>query len=334
MTASRNAVMAPAMKVWACKGYGGPDVLALEDRPRPIPGDKEILVRIHASTVSSADVRVRSLNMPRGFGTIARLIFGFARPRNPILGTEFSGIIEQTGQRVTTFNPGDAVVGFAGGAMGCHAQYRVMAATKAVAPKPAGLSFPEAASLCFGGTTALHFLRKAVLKPGESVLVIGASGAVGVAMTQLAVHQGARVTAVTSTGNVELVRSQGASAVIDYSRADFTTLGQTFDVIADTVGASSFTKCLSVLNERGRYLAIAGDLAAMLARPSGTKRSIAGPAAERPEDVRELCRLAEAGVFRPVIDAVYDFSQMREAHARVDTNRKRGGVVVSHTATA
>lgn len=321
------------MKVWVCKGYGGPDVLALEERPRPVPRDSEILVRIHASTISSGDARVRGLNMPRGFGTIARLFVGFARPRQSILGTEFSGTVEQAGRRVTTYRPGDAVVGFPGGAMGCHAQYRVMAVSKAVAPKPARLSFPEAAGLCFGGTTALHFLRKASLKAGESVLVIGASGAVGAAMTQLAVHQGARVTAVTSAGNAELVRSLGASAVIDYSRQDFTAMGETFDIIADTVGGSSFAKCLSVLNEHGRYLGVAADLPGMLARPSGTKRSIAGPAAERPEDVRELCRLAEAGVFKPVIDAVYDFSQMREAHARVDSNRKRGSVVVLHDAT-
>jgi len=317
------------MKAWICRAYGGPDVLALEDRPKPVPKDNELLIRVCATTVASGDMRVRTLTMPRGFGAIARLVFGLTRPRRPILGTDLAGVVEAVGRSVTGYKPGDAVIGLAGAAMGCHAEYRVLAADKPISPKPVNLSFEEAASLCFGGTTALHFLRKASLKAGESLLVIGASGAVGSAMVQLATHMGARVTGVTSTRNVDLVRSLGAQAVIDYTRQDFLTAGETYDVVADAVGASSFAQCLPVLNEQGRYLGVSADLRGVLARPVGTKRSIAGPAPERAEDVRELARLAEAEVLKPVIDRVYGFTQMAEAHALVETGRKRGSVVVS-----
>ena len=317
------------MKAWTCRGYGGPEVLALEDRPKPAAKDHEVLIRIHATTVSSGDMRVRALKLPRGFGLIARLVFGITRPRQPILGTELAGTIEAVGRNVTDYRVGDAVIAFPGGAMGCHAEYRVMAAGKPIAPKPANLSFEEAASLCFGGTTALHFLRKAGIRAGEKILVIGASGAVGSAIVQLATHMGAKVTGVTSTRNVGLVQSLGAEAVIDYTKNDFTAMTETFDIIADTVGASSFAGCRPLLNEGGRYLAVAGGLTDLFARRVGTKISISGPAAERPDDVRELSRLAEAGVLKPMIDKVYSFSQMAEAHAHVESGRKRGSVVVS-----
>jgi NADPH:quinone reductase-like Zn-dependent oxidoreductase len=317
------------MKAWICRRYGGPEVLALQDRPKPAAKDGEVLIRIHATTVSSGDMRVRSMKLPRGFGPIGRLVFGITRPRQPILGTELAGTIEGVGSDVTAWKVDDAVIAFPGGAMGCHAEFRAIAANGPVAPKPANLSFEEAATLCFGGTTALHFLRKATARAGERILIIGASGAVGAAMVQLAAHMGAKVTGVTSTRNVELVQSLGAEAVIDYTKADFATAGETFDIIADTVGASSFAGCRPLLNEDGRYLAVAGGLMDMVPWRAGTKRSIGGPAAERPEDVRELSRLAAAGVLKPVIDKVYSFSRMADAHAHVDTGQKTGSVVVS-----
>jgi NADPH:quinone reductase-like Zn-dependent oxidoreductase len=317
------------MQAWICRRYGGPEVLALEERPTPSPKANEVLVRVHATTVSSGDVRVRALNLPRGFGLVGRLALGITRPRHPVLGTDLAGTVEAIGRHVTAYKAGDAVIGFPGGAMGCHAQYRVMRADKPIAPRPRNLSFEEAASLLFGGMTALHFLRKAKLVAGERILVIGASGAVGTAMVQLANHLGAEVTGVTSGRNVDLVRSLGAGAVIDYTKGHFTDTGDTYDVIADTVGASSFYRCHPILNEGGRYLAIASDLMGMLARPRGTKRSIGGPASERPEYISEIARLAEAGVLRPVVDAVYRFRQLVQAHEHVDTGRKRGNVVVT-----
>ena len=317
------------MKAWICRGYGGPDQLALVEQPKPVPGDNEVLVRICATTVSAGDMRLRSGRFPRGFNLIGRLIFGITRPRQPVLGTDFAGIVEAAGREVADFQPGDAVMGFPGGGMRCHAQYRTMPAAGPLVHKPANLDFGEAASLMFGGTTALHFLRKANLAAGETVLVIGASGAVGSAIVQLARLKGATVTGVTSTPNIDMVQALGATSVIDYTRDNFVRAGQGYDIIADTVGASSFAECKPVLNENGRYLAIAGTLSDMLARSSGTKLSIAGPAAERLEDVAELARLAASGALRPVIDTIYDFAQVPDAHAHVDTGRKRGSIVVS-----
>ncbi len=224
-------------------------------------------------------------------------MFGISRPRQPILGTELAGTVEAVGERVTKFKVGDEVIAFPGGAMGCHAEYRAMAEDGPIAHKPANLTFEEAASLSFGGTTALHFLRKANVKTGDRLLVVGASGAVGTALVQLGKHFGAEVTGVTSTGNVALVKSLGADDVIDYAKDDFTSGSKTWDIIADAVGATSFDRCKHVLNEHGRFLAIAGDLSEMLAplraQLTGTKRVIAGPAAERAEDVQQLAELAQ-----------------------------------------
>lgn len=316
------------MKGWTCRRYGGPEAMRLEELPTPQIKTNEVLIRVRATTVESADARIRALRLPRGFGMLGSLIFGFGGPRRPVLGAQASGIVVKTGARVASFEPGDAVVAVLGGRMGCGAEYVAVAEDALLVEKPEALSFQEGASLTFGGLTALDYLRKADVKPGEQLLVIGASGTVGSAFVQLARHYGACVTAVTSTGNKKLALALGASAVIDYSCTDFTAQRKRWDVIADTVGASSFAQCAPVLNERGRYLAIAGGLADMFVGRKGTKRSISGPAAERIEDMRELIQLAANGVFKPVIDSVYDFEEMREAHARVDTNRKRGSVVV------
>lgn len=321
------------MKAYVCRRYGGPEVVELVDVPKPVPKDNEVLVKIHATTVTSGDWRVRTLTMPRGFAPIARLALGITRPRQPILGTELAGVIETVGKEVTRFRPGDEVLGFPGGQMGCHAQYRVLAESGPIALKPSNLSFEQAASLCFGGSTALHFLRKAEIKAADKVLVIGASGGVGTAVVQLAKHFGAEVTGVTSRTNLDLVMSLGADAAIDYTREDFTARNETYDVIADTVAATSFARCKDALRENGRLLVIAGgmsDLLASLWVPlTGSRKVIAGPAEERPEDVQRLADLAESGALKPVIDRRYSFTQMAEAHAYVATGRKRGSVVVS-----
>jgi NADPH:quinone reductase-like Zn-dependent oxidoreductase len=319
------------MKAFIYRRYGGPDVLELADMPKPIPKANELLVKIHATTVTSGDWRARTLEVPKGLGPMARLVFGITRPRQPILGTELAGTVEAVGERVTKFKVGDEIMAFPGGAMGCHAEYRAMVEDGPIARKPANLTFEEAASLSFGGTTALHFLRKANVKTGDRLLVVGASGAVGTALVQLGKHFGAKVTAVTSTGNVALVKSLGADDVIDYTKDDFTSGSRTWDIIADAVGATSFDRCKHVLTEHGRFLAIAGDLSEMLAtlRLTGTKKVIAGPAAERAEDMQQLADLATSGTLRPVIDRRYDFAELPEAHAYVATGRKRGSVVVT-----
>ncbi len=320
------------MKAIEYKLYGAPDVLEIKELNKPVAKDNEILIRIHATTVTSADCRIRSLTMPRGFGLISRLVFGIRRPRKRVLGTELAGVVEAIGKDVATFKPGDAVFGICGMGMGCHAQYKCLAETGAVVGKPDTLSFAEAAALPFGGLTALDFFRRGHLQKGEKVLINGASGSVGTAAIQIARHHGAEITAVCSGANAELVRSLGADHVIDYTRSDFTESGETWDVIVDTVGTAPYSRCKQVLNPGGRLLAVLGDLPALLKAPWITMTSphkvIAGPAPERKADLVFLVELVRKGQFKPVIERCYPFAQIADAHRHVDTGRKRGNVVI------
>jgi NADPH:quinone reductase-like Zn-dependent oxidoreductase len=327
------------MRAYTYDRFGPPEVLALKEVPKPVPGDHEVLVRIRATTVTAGDWRVRSLEVPRGFGLLSRLALGLSGPRQPILGSELSGEIEAVGKAVTRFRVGDPVFGFTGMRLGCHAEYRCLPEEghgrkdEAVALKPANLGFEEAAALSFGGTTALSFFRKAKLKRGENVLVVGASGGVGTAAVQLARHFGASVTGVCSTANLELVRSIGADRVIDYTREDFTRSGERYDVIVDTAGTAPFSRCKGSLAEGGRLLVVLGSLPEVLRAPvvslTSTKRIIGGVVSWGVEDLRFLASLAEAGHYRPVIDRRYTFAEMVEAHRHVDAGHKRGNVVVS-----
>lgn len=320
------------MKAWFARHYGGPEVLRLEEAQTPSPKPHEVLIRVHATTVNSGDVRVRGCDFPFGMKTLGRLALGWNGPRQPVLGTEFAGVVETVGQGVTRFQRGDAVYAFVGIKMGAHAEYALVSETGPMAKLPEGLDFHQAAALCFGGTTALHYLRLAGLKRGETMLVLGASGAVGMALVQLGKHQGAVVTATTSTGNLDLVASQGPDRVIDYKTTDVAALADRFDIVADAVGAMNFGTAQKLLKPDGRYLAIAGAMAEMLGSlrkgPEG-RRMIAGPATERVEDVVELGRLAAAGHFRPHVDRMFCFADLPAAHAYVDTGRKRGSVVIA-----
>lgn len=322
------------MKAAFATAYGAPEVVQLRDAPDPAPKANEVLIRVHATTVSSGDARLRGARFPSGFGGIARLIFGVTRPRQPILGTELSGIVESVGTVVTRFRPGDRVFAFAGAGMGCHAELRCLPETGAIAAVPHGFSFEEAAAISFGGTTALYFLRDvAKLQPGERLLVNGASGAVGTAAVQLARHFGAHVTGVCSAANAELVRSLGAQQAIDYRQTDFAASGEHYDVILDTVGTAPFSRSRAVLKPKGRLLIIAAGLGELLKSPLQSKTSgltIAGGAApDRAQDIAELKRLCEASAYRPVIDSALPFAKIAEAHARVDTGHKAGSVVVT-----
>lgn len=321
------------MKAIVCGKYGPPEVLRLKDFETPRPKDNEVLIRIYATTVTSGDCRVRSLNVPAGFGLIMRLVFGVSKPRQPILGTELAGVVESVGKAVTKFKVGDRVFAFGDAAMGCHAEYKCIPEDGAVALKPANLSYDEAAALSFGGTTALDFFRRGKLQRGESVLVNGASGAVGTAAVQLAKYFGADVTGVCSTANVALVRSLGARHVIDYTREDFTQNGERYDVIVDTAGTAPFSRSKASLKEGGRLLMVLAGLPDMLQSPwvsmTSSRKVIAGPAAGRAEDLRFLAGLAETGEFKPVIDRRYPFEQIAEAHRYVDTGRKKGNVIVT-----
>jgi len=322
------------MKAVVYTKYGPPNVVALAEVPKPAPKVHEVLIRVHATTVTTGDWRARSLEMPPGFGLLARLVFGVFGPRKPILGTELAGEIEAVGKAVTRFKPGDQVFAFTGASYGCHTEYRTISEAGMIALKPANLSFEEAAALSFGGTTALSFLQgKGRIKRGDKVLIVGASGGVGTAAVQIAKHFGAKVTGVCSTANLELVRSIGADKVIDYTTEDFAKNAETYDIILDTTGTTSFSRCGNALKEGGRLLLVMASFIQTLGmeRPSKAsgKKVIAGVVTGRLEDLRCLANLAEAGEFKPVIDRNYPLENAAEAHAYVDKGRKRGNVVIT-----
>lgn len=320
------------MQAAIATAYGPPEVIEIREVPTPDPKDQEVLIRVRATTVTSGDWRVRSLNIPRGFKTLMRLMYGFSQPRQPILGVEAAGEVAAVGKDVTQFQVGDAVFAYTE-KMGCHAEYLVMPADGAVAPIPAPLSFEEAAALSFGGVTALVFFRRGHLQAGERVLVNGASGAVGTAAVQLAKHLGAEVTGVCSTPNRALVLSLGADHVIDYTQQNLDDWPETYDVILDTVGTLPFSRSKRLLRSGGRLLAVLGTMPELLRIPWDTmtsdKKTIAGPTSGSAELLRDLAALVEAGAYRPVLDRSYPFAQIVEAHRYVDTGRKKGNVNVT-----
>ncbi len=316
------------MKAAMVTGYGGPDCVAIQTCQVPAIGPAMVLIKVVAASVSSGDARIRGLNAPKGMKTLMRAMMGWTKPRQPVLGTEVSGYVVQTGADVSEFAVGDAILAFPGTAMGGHAEYVAVSTKRPIVKKPDVLSLEEAAGLCFGGTTALHFLRRAKLKPGETVLIIGASGSVGTALVQLAKAKGAHVTTATSSANTGLMQDLGADETIDYSATDYTRASARYDVIADCVDASSFSDCFDALKPGGRYLAIAGDLGALFARGRDGKSIIAGMASERSEDVAELARMAAEGRYRVVIDTEFALDDIAAAHARVDGRHKRGNVIV------
>ncbi|HYW32738.1 MAG TPA: NAD(P)-dependent alcohol dehydrogenase [Gemmatimonas sp.] len=298
----------------------------------PTPGPNEALIRVRATTVSSADWRVRSLCMPRGFGMLGRLAFGFKAPRRPILGSEFSGDGVAIGSAVRRFSPGDAVIGFTGARFGAHAEFCCLSETGALVHKPPQLTYEVAAALAFGGTTALDFFRRAKLVARDTVLINGASGTVGSTMVQVAVAAGAEVTAVCSAANADTMSQLGAARVIDYNAIDFAAEGRRYDVIVDTVGTAPYARARNALSKNGRLLLVLATLPELLRAPWVTlttgHRVIAGPAAERVDDLHTIVKMTSDGRFAPLIDCCLPFSDIALAHARVDSARKRGSVVV------
>lgn len=321
------------MKVVECAGYGSSDVLKFRDRPVPVPYGEQVLVKVHATTVTSGDWRIRSLQMPPGFAALARPIFGFSKPRQPVLGSEASGVVVCLGPDVKNFQVGDRVVLFDGAKMGCHAEFKVANTAKCMARIPDHVDYINAAGMPFGGTTALHFLRKTAVEKGDRVLVIGASGSVGSSIVQLAKHFGSSVTGVCSRTNIEMVRSLGADDVIDYTTTNMSSLDRRFDVVFETVGSLNLSQTMQLAKDGGRVAIIAGGLGDMLKSSfSGRSRKIrvsAGPAEERAEDLHTLVDLASKNLFRPLIDCVLPFSEISKAHDRVESLRKRGSIVIS-----
>jgi NADPH:quinone reductase-like Zn-dependent oxidoreductase len=315
--------------------YGPPEVLRLEEIERPIPNDDEVLVKIHATTITRADCATREANRRSGLFAmlLSRLVFGIRRPKQRILGTEFAGVVETAGKTVTEFAAGDPVFGSSGFRFGAHAEFISMPASARVAPMPTGMSFEEAATVCDGGLNALWCLRLADLRAGQRVLVFGASGAIGTAGVQLAKHFGADVTAVCSTKNLDLVTSLGADRVIDYTQEDFTRNGETYDVIFDAVGKHSFSRCRGSLKPGGIYLATDGFrnlvLTLWTSRIGDKKVIFRIPPRYTNADVLLLKELIEKGKYRAVIDRHYPLKDVVEATAYVETEHKTGNVVLT-----
>ncbi|MCF7755466.1 NAD(P)-dependent alcohol dehydrogenase [Paenibacillus xylanexedens] len=301
------------MRAIICTKYGSPDVLQLKDIAKPSPKDHEIQIKIHATTVTSGDCRVRGSNVPFLYWVPMRLFLGFRKPRNSVLGVELAGEVTAIGKEVKQFKLGDQVYAINGLSFGAHAQYICLSEEDPVALKPLNATYEEAAAIPFGGTTALYFLRKGNIKRGMKVLIYGASGAVGTAAVQLAKYFGAEVTGVCSTTNVEFAKSLGAEHVIDYMKEDFTKTSQRYDLILDAVGKVSKSQCRPLLAPNGIYVTVDGQ----------------GIARVTAKDLMLLKELMEAGKMQAVIDRRYALEQIQEAYRYVETGRKRGNVVIT-----
>jgi len=295
----------------------------------------EVLVRVRAASVTTADWRLRASSFPRVFWLPGRLWLGLLRPRNPILGMDFSGVVEATGYDVKRFRAGDRVFGSASALRrGAHAEYVAVRESDPIIHKPASITDDDAAAIPFGANTALAFMRDfGRVQPGQRVLIIGASGGVGVWAVQLARHFGAEVTGVCSAGNAELVRELGAHHVVDHAAGPLLRDGKTYDLIFDTVGVTSFAACRHALTERGVFLPLNSDLrelrdAIKTAWSPGRKTKYAISENTR-ESLELITSMIQAGTLKPVVDRVYAMDEIVSAHRHVETRHKRGSVIVT-----
>ncbi len=330
------------MKAIVYTKYGPPEVLQLKEVEKPTPKDNEVLIRIFATPVNYGDIvarnfkniSLRDFHMPMPFWFGARIYFGLRKPRITILGAELAGEIESVGKDVNRFKEGDQVFGYIGQSMGANAECLCMPEDGCVAIKPANMTYEEAATVPYGAIMALNLLRRVNIQPGQKVLVNGASGGIGSAAVQLAKsHFGAEVTGVCSTPRLELVKSLGADKVIDYTKEDFTQSGETYDLIFDILGKSSFSSCKSSLSQNGRYLLASFKMRQLFqmlwTKIIGSRKVICAMATDKAEDLIFIRELVEAGKIKSVIDRRYPLEQTAEAHSYVEKGLKKGHIVIT-----
>jgi len=319
------------LKAIVYTNYGPPEVLQLKEVEKPAPRENEVLIKIHATTLNRTDCGFRKPEYP----LIIRLMNGLFRPKRTILGSELAGEIEQIGNNVTTFRPGDKVFGLSTSNFGAHAEYICLPETASITTKPANMSYEEAAAVCDGAYLALSHMKKIDFKKAKKILINGASGSIGSAAVQLAKYFGADVTAVCNTKNIELVKSLGADEVIDYTKEDFTRSGGRYDVVMDAVGKSSFFRCKQLLNKGGLYFStdlgfLAQNIFLALLTPLFSDKKVMFPIPkDKKEDIVFFKELIEAGKYRAVIDRRYPLEEIIEAAKYVETGQKTGNVVLT-----
>ncbi len=315
------------MKAVVYKQYGSPEVLQLMDVEKPMPKNNEILLSIKATAVNSGDIRLRKADP-----FAVRFLSGLIKPKINILGSVFSGEVESIGKDVTFFKVGDYVFGHTDMRFGAYSEFKCFPENASLALKPANITHIEAATIPFGGTTALHFIKKADIKSGQKVLIVGASGAVGSTAVQLAKSYGAHVTGVCSTANLALVKSLGADEAIDYTKEDFTKNGETYDVIFDAVNTISISRSLKSLNKRGILILSAAGMSEMFQglwiSMTNSRKVWTGVISHKAEDIVFLKELIEAGKLKPIIDRTYPLVQIVDAHAYVEKGHKKGNVAI------
>ncbi|MFB7139106.1 NAD(P)-dependent alcohol dehydrogenase [Gottfriedia sp. NPDC056225] len=322
------------MKAIICTKYGPPEVLQLKEVEKPTINDDEVLIKIHATTVTAGDVKLRASDFPFMYWLPSRLMFGLTKPRNKIPGCELAGEIVKVGEKVKSFKIGDHVFGYSGFSFGANAEYISLPEQGVLTKKPINMSFEQAAAVPVGAITALHFLRRSIIQNGQSVLIYGGSGSVGTYAIQLAKYFGTEVTAVCSTSNLELVRSLGAIEVVDYTKEDVTKSRKTYDIIFDTVGKTSFSDCKKLLNKDGTYLLSAVWKPSVYFKAfwnnlTSNEKAILGVANMNKEDLNYIKALIEADRLTAVIDRHYPLNQIAEAHHYVEQGHKKGNIVIN-----
>jgi len=322
------------MKAIVHTKYGPPDELQLKEVEKPVPGDHDVLIKMHATTVTTSDCNVRNFTfVPKSFLFFARIMLGFKKPKINILGIDLAGEIEAIGKEVKLFKVGDHVFGSPGTKMGGHAEYSCVPEDGALAIKPAEMSWEEAAAISLAGNTALFFIRDlGKIQAGQKILIHGASGAIGTYAVQLAKYYGADITGVCSTGNAEMVKSLGADKVIDYTKEDFTKSDERYDFVFDVVGKTTFSQCKGILKPKGIYLENMLEIKDMLrmiwTSITGGKKIKGGVSIESAENLNFFIKLYKSGKLKPVIDRIFPMEQTAEAFKYVEQGHKKGNVVI------